>query len=96
MIRARPQSGYYVRGRSARMLETPLVTTSPLPVDVGLTSRLLGVLRANEQPGMIPLGSALPAPALLLAPRLSRLYASVGRLPVHPQRSEPSGSDHSR
>ena len=83
LVDARPQSGYYVRGRSARMLETPAVTTAPLPVDVGLTSRLLGVLRANEQPGMIPLGSALPAPALLLAPRLSRLYATVAR--KHPK-----------
>jgi DNA-binding transcriptional MocR family regulator len=78
MIEARPQSGYYVRGRSARMVESiaPIVVR---PVEVGVSRRLVEVLRANEAPGMAPLGSALPAPELLLAPRLNRLYASIAR-----------------
>jgi len=84
VVEARPQSGYYVRGRSARILETPAITTAPAaPVDVGVNSRLLGVLRANEMPGMVPFGSALPAQELLLAPRLSRLYATIAR--KHPE-----------
>ena len=83
VVEALPQSGYYVRGRSARILEAPGMTAAPAPVDVGLNSRLLGVLRANEMPGMVPFGTALPAEELMLAPRLSRLYASLAR--KHPK-----------
>ncbi|OHC71219.1 MAG: GntR family transcriptional regulator [Rhodocyclales bacterium RIFCSPLOWO2_02_FULL_63_24] len=82
MVEARPQSGYYVRRRAARMVETALPQTaaqSAQPVEVGVSRRLVEVLRANEAPGVVPLGSALPAPELLLAPRLNRLYASIAR-----------------
>lgn len=78
MVEARPQSGYYVRRRLARLVETT-GTPHTLPTDVGVSRRLVEVLRANEAPGMVPLGSALPAPELLLAPRLNRLYASIAR-----------------
>ena len=75
MVEARPQSGYYVRRRPARMVEATTLAGAPAPepVDVGVSRRLVQVLRANEAPGMVRLGSALPAPELLLAPRLSRL-----------------------
>jgi DNA-binding transcriptional MocR family regulator len=79
IVEARPQSGYYVRGRTARCVDAPTPNTAALPVEVGVSRRLVDVLRANEAPGMVPLGSALPAPELLLAPRLNRLYASVAR-----------------
>ncbi len=79
IVEARPQSGYYVRGRTARCVDAPAPTTAALPVEVGVSRRLVDVLRANEAPGMVPLGSALPAPELLLAPRLNRLYASIAR-----------------
>jgi len=79
VVEARPQSGYYVRGRSALVLESLKTAATATPVDVGVNSRLLGVLQANEMPGMVPFGSALPGPELLLAPRLSRLYASIAR-----------------
>jgi DNA-binding transcriptional MocR family regulator len=83
VVEARPQSGYYVRGRGARSFETMAITAALRPVDVGLSSKLLGIVRANEMPGMVPIGSALPAHELLLAPRLSRLYASIAR--KHPK-----------
>jgi DNA-binding transcriptional MocR family regulator len=79
VVEARPQSGYYVRGQRARILEARATTATPAPVDVGVNSRLLGVLSANERPGMMPFGSALPAQELLLGTRLSRLYASIAR-----------------
>ncbi|MBK7017692.1 MAG: PLP-dependent aminotransferase family protein [Sulfuritalea sp.] len=79
MVEARPQSGYYVRRRSPRVIESVMPAGAPAPVDVGVSRRLVQVLRANEAPGMVPLGSALPAPELLLAPRLNRLYASIAR-----------------
>ncbi|NJD36294.1 MAG: PLP-dependent aminotransferase family protein [Betaproteobacteria bacterium] len=81
MVEARPQSGYYVRRRPARMVEAHALPAAPAagPVEVGVRRRLVQVLRANEAPGMVPLGSALPAPEMLLAPRLNRLYASIAR-----------------
>jgi len=79
MVEARPQSGYYVRRRAARMVDLPAPNVAPRPVEVGVSRRLVHVLRANEAPGMVPFGSALPAAELLLAPRLNRLYASIAR-----------------
>ena len=80
MVEARPQSGYYVRRRPARLAE-PAGNLAPAgaPVDVGVSRRLLAVLAANEAPGMLPLGSALPAPALLPHARVNRLYANILR-----------------
>lgn len=79
LVEARPQSGYYVRGRPGRLAEPPARSTPALPVEVGVTRRLLQVLYANEAPGVVPLGAALPAPELLLGPRLNRLYARLAR-----------------
>jgi len=78
-VEARPQSGYYVRGRNARGFDAVDLSAAATPVEVGVSRRLVDVLRANEAPGMVPLGSALPAQELLLAPRVSRLYASITR-----------------
>ena len=90
-VEARPQSGYYVRGRAARGFESVPTRTTAAAVDVGVSRKLIDILRANEAPGMVPLGSALPAPELLLAPRLNRLYASIAR--KQPQLF--AGSSHS-
>ncbi|MDP1614044.1 MAG: PLP-dependent aminotransferase family protein [Sulfuritalea sp.] len=85
MVEARPQSGYYVRRRPMRMIEAATAPAGALPgqcgqpVAVGVSRRLVDVLRINEAPEMVPFGSALPAPELLLAPRLNRLYASIAR-----------------
>jgi DNA-binding transcriptional MocR family regulator len=83
MVEARPQSGYYVRHRPVRMTEPALSCPAALPVDVGVSRRLVEVLRTNEAHGMVPFGSALPAAELLLAPRLNRLYASIARRKPH-------------
>jgi DNA-binding transcriptional MocR family regulator len=63
------------------MIEAHAPAASPAagPVEVGVSRRLMQVLRANEATGMVPLGSALPAPELQLGPRLNRLYASIAR-----------------
>ncbi len=78
MVEARPQSGYYVRHRPLRAPAAAPAAPAEA-VEVGVSRRLVEVLRANEAPGMVPLGSALPAAELLLAPRLNRLYASIAR-----------------
>lgn len=79
MVEARPQSGYYVRQRPMRVIEAATASAAAQPVAVGISRRLIEVLSINEAPGMLPFGSALPAPELLLAPRLNRLYASIAR-----------------
>lgn len=79
VIEARPQSGYYVRGARARTLEASGIAAATAPLDVGINSRLMGVLKANQIPGMAPFGSASPARDPLMAARLSRLYARIAR-----------------
>lgn len=79
MIEARPQSGYYVRGTRARILESSGISAAGVPREVGINSRLMGILRANRQPDMAPFGSASPAPDEAMAARLARLYARVAR-----------------
>jgi len=79
MVEARPQSGYYVRHRHGRLLDSMPTRPPVRPVEVGVSKRLVEILHCNELPGITPLGSALPAPELLLAPQLSRLYARLAR-----------------
>jgi DNA-binding transcriptional MocR family regulator len=79
LVEARPQSGYYVRRRGPRLTEPVARQFRVRPVEVGVNRRLLDVLAANEGPGVIGLGSALPGAHLLPAARLNRLYASIVR-----------------
>lgn len=79
LVEARPQSGYYVRRRAGRLVEPAPRSRPPVAVEVGVTRRLLDVLHGNESPGVVPFGSALPAPELMPAARLNRLYASIVR-----------------
>jgi DNA-binding transcriptional MocR family regulator len=79
LVEARPQSGFFVRAR-AQALATPGGRATPeAPVTVDLNQRLIEVLQANQRPGVVPLGAALPAPALLPISALNRRYASVAR-----------------
>lgn len=79
LVEARPQSGFFVRARP-QPLRAPGAQTAPdSPVPVELNQRLIGVLEANQHPGVVPLGAALPAPSLLPVAALHRRYASVAR-----------------
>lgn len=79
LIEARPQSGFYVRGRSMRLVQGAVNNQVNPAVDVGLSSNLMKVLHQNESAGMVPFGSAIPAPELLLAPKLNTLYSRIAR-----------------
>lgn len=79
LVEARPQSGYYVRRRGPRLNEPGERKFRVRPVEVGVSRRLLDVLAANEMPGAVALGSALPGAHLLPIARLNRIYASVVR-----------------
>lgn len=78
LVEARPQSGYYVRRRATQHLPAGRGKARG-PVAVSVTARLIDILRDNEAAGMVPLGSALPAPSLLCGPAITRLYARVAR-----------------
>jgi DNA-binding transcriptional MocR family regulator len=79
LVEARPQSGFFVRARP-QSLRIPAAQTAPdTPVPVELNQRLIGVLEANQRPGVVPLGAALPAPSLLPVAALHRRYANVAR-----------------
>lgn len=79
LVEARPQSGFYVRTRPPALAATGMRDTPEAPVAVDLNQRLVAVLNANQRPGVVPLGAALPAPALLPIAALHRRYASVAR-----------------
>ena len=83
LVEARPQSGYYVKARSALPLEAEHSTEVPMAVEVGITHRMLEILRANGSPKLIPFGAASPAPELLPVTRLGRLYAGLARKHAH-------------
>lgn len=81
-VEARPQSGYFVRQHvlaRASPLEAPSAQGLARPVNVDISSRLMGILALNHRPDLIPLGAALPGAELLPIAHLQRLYSQVGR-----------------
>jgi DNA-binding transcriptional MocR family regulator len=79
LVEARPQSGYYVRGRTPRLIEPVRLKAPSKAVPVGMSQSLLSVMCANESVSVTGFGAALPGPAILPGARLSRLYASLAR-----------------
>ena len=80
IIRARPQSGYYVNARPAAISPEPETTRETMrPARVGGREISLGILHASGLPGLAPLGAAVPNPELLPADRLNRMLAGVLR-----------------
>lgn len=79
LVEARPQSGFFVRARPQPLATTGSRNTPDEPVAVDLNQRLMRVLQAAMQPGIVPLGVALPASSLLPVAALNRRYANVAR-----------------
>jgi DNA-binding transcriptional MocR family regulator len=79
LIEARPQAGYYVRHR-ARMLAV-MTDTEHLkePAFVGINNLLMRVLKANEEPHVMQLGSAWPPDELLPVKRMQKTVAATAR-----------------
>ncbi|MBK7954629.1 MAG: PLP-dependent aminotransferase family protein [Candidatus Accumulibacter sp.] len=89
LVEARPQSGYFVRHVAARRAPPSARSTPDAAVPVDVSQRLLRVLQTGMQPGVAPLGAALPAASLMPLAALQRLYGGVARR--HPRLLE-SGS----
>ncbi|MCB1933788.1 MAG: PLP-dependent aminotransferase family protein [Candidatus Accumulibacter sp.] len=90
LVEARPQSGYFVRHAPAPRAQPHVRSTPDEAVPVDVSQRLLRVLQTGGQPGVAPLGAALPASSLLPLAALQRLYGGVARR--HPRLLE--GASH--
>ncbi|OFA04262.1 2-aminoadipate transaminase [Duganella sp. HH101] len=79
LVDAKPQAGYYVRHR-ARM-SAVMTHTEHLqePAYVGINNLLMRVLKANEDPGLVQMGSAWPLQELLPMKRMQKTVAAVAR-----------------
>lgn len=73
LIEARPQSGYYVRSRSA-VISTEPESLAPfeVPTRVSISELVMMVMRDMRNPDIVPLGVAIPNPELLPVDKLNR------------------------
>ncbi len=81
LVNARPRSGYYVSMRVGVESGPPKPVPMGLlePSVVGVCDIVAEIMKAASNPALVPLGAALPDPALLPNEKLSRLMASVVR-----------------
>lgn len=78
LIESRPQSGYYVRVKPRRALNTPTIATPrPQPRKVSVTNTVETIFSLAHQSSIVPLGLANPSPELLPSKGLARALKSV-------------------
>ena len=81
LIRARERSGYYVApGASVPAPPSARPASIAESAKVDISELVFSVLEAAKQPGIVPLGSAFPAPQLFPLPRLAKSLAHATRL----------------
>ena len=85
LIHARPRSGYYVSARPpGRNPEPPVSRPASTAAQVEINDLVFEILALAGHPGLVPLGSAFPDPALFPLAKLGRNLASaVRRLAPH-------------
>lgn len=93
LIEARPQSGFYVRPRLEVLPPEPRSTSIPSATTrVDLASVIETLLRASQDPALVGLGAAAPAPEMLPGRKLARLIGPIlRRHPGHDGYSAPPG-----
>ena len=79
LVDAKPQAGYYVRHRQRMMAVMPDAGHLQEPAYVGINNLLMRILKANEDPGVVQLGSAWPVDELLPLKRMQKTVAAVAR-----------------
>ena len=84
-IESRPKSGFFVRVPFAKSVPEPrFQTPQPRPASFSAGGIVTEVLRSAHNPGIVPMGSALPDPELLPNGRLNQIARSVlRRFPLH-------------
>lgn len=79
MIEVRPQSGHYVRRRTAVLPEPRAPRTSTTASRVSVAGLVAKVYGAARDPHIVPFGAAYPSPELLPTDRLNATLARVAR-----------------
>ena len=79
LVEARPQSGYFVRRPSRRLEEPTISRPQSAPSHVDITGMVASVRAAAQDPRIVALGTASPAPQLFPAQRLQRILSSITR-----------------
>jgi DNA-binding transcriptional MocR family regulator len=84
LVRARERSGYFVAGAGLRAPADPAPATlvrsaARLAARVDISELVFSVLGAAQEPQIVPLGSAFPAPELFPLPRLAKSLAATAR-----------------
>lgn len=79
ILQARPQSGFYV-AQPPSPLPVPATTRpSAKPSEVALSELMLQMLEYASNPRYVPLGCAIPSPALLVSSKLDHMLARTAR-----------------
>ena len=78
-VDARPQSGYFVRHRAPRRPCSADAQHLKEPAFVGINNLLMRVLKENEAPDIVQLGTAWPPDEILPIKRMQRTISAVAR-----------------
>lgn len=79
VIVSRPQSGYYVAADTQRPVRYSPDERLHAAEQVDVNDAIFDILKAGQDPAVVPLGSAFPDPTLFPQPRLARSLASAVR-----------------
>jgi DNA-binding transcriptional MocR family regulator len=79
MIEARPKSGFFVKPRLSEFLAEPAVSRRTSAAPWAEFHASTPIIRDLVDPGLVPLGGAIPSPDLLPGARLARIVGSLAR-----------------
>ncbi len=79
VIVSRPQSGYYVAPRQHVPVVHHAQSNLHAAEDIDVNDAIFNILKAGQDPDIVPFGSAFPDPTLFPQPRLARSLASAVR-----------------
>lgn len=79
LIEARPKSGFFVRPRLAATLSEPTAPSQTSAVPWADFHTSTPIVRDLTEPGLVPLGGAIPSPELLPGAKLVRILGSLVR-----------------
>lgn len=97
-IISKPQSGYYVAPRQQADINASPLHTLHAAEQIDVNDAIFDILKAGQDPDIVPFGSAFPDPTLFPQPRLARSLASaVRRMSPHSAIANlPPGNDELR
>lgn len=79
LIEARDRSGFYVKGKVCVLQEPDTSSPKFKPKEVSNTSMAMQMVQASNQPGMIPLGAAIPTPRHMPLAKIEQTMRKVMR-----------------